>query len=514
MNDPIIDEINKAAKENGVYPSKAALMVDYAGWRHQSFWPSVKNISESQGDMDVDLIGSYDCEFTRMVKMVAERQKFPVNTTFLHSLGVVGAMTLRRFNVQVWDTEAPCTIYTCCSQPSGSGKSPVHGAFANAIYDELKKINEHNAKEKRKLKIKIDEAKAQLKSESNGDAKDAIMEDIFNLEFESAQFNKIKYMVKNATPQALEEVAQANGGSWSVVSDEKEAMDRLLGTDFGAGEATQDFGLMLSGYDGGYYESLRITREGFNGASRGSINVMAQKSTVEKLLHVGSKGRGINERFYLLCEPPRFDEALDKWMPLPNDMKNWYESIVDNVLNTFHITLDVRSSDMDKMLAIANKNRTQFVEGGYYDNNMIRGFVAKKQMMIIKVASILHIMRHWSKNGDRAKTIDSDCVQRAIYIDSQLTDAYRKALYDNKHGGVINQSLRVVDYLDSQVQKGKIKDRVAVRKIYDSVRKSQEFSQLDECMSTLKNKVLKQLEEYGYGFEYKSYFYLNPKFKD
>ena len=510
----IIRDINAAAVENNIYPSKAALMIDYSMWNHPSFWPNIRHIAESKGDMIVDLIGDYDCEFTRMVVEVAERQKFPVNTTFLHSLGVVGSATLRNFDVSIWDTLKPCTIYTCCSQPSGSGKSPVHDAFSVAILEEINKINKENGKKKYKIKVQIDSVKAEIKGNSNENAKAALLEDLLKLEDDSLAFNKIKYMSKNATPQALEEIAQANGGSWSVVSDEKEAMDKILGSDFGGAEAMQDYGLMLSGYDGGYYSSDRITRKGFDGVSRGSINVLAQKTTVEKLLYVGSKGRGINERFYLLCEPPRFGESLDKWLPLNQELKDWYSTLIDNILNSCEATLTIKPSDIEKLTDIANKNRKRFGDGGSYDNNMARGFVAKKPLMISKVASILHIMRYWKSSSNRPKSIDSDCIDRAIYIDSQLTNAYMKALYENKHGGTINQSLRVVEYLDNQVKKNKLKDKISVRKIYDSVRKSPEFSQIDECMLTLKTKVLKQLEEYGYGFEYKNYFYLNPKFKD
>ena len=513
-NDKTIEEINKLALENNIYPSKAALMLGISMWNHPSLWPDIKRLAESKNEMKVDLIGGYDCEFTRMVTEVAERQKFPINTTFLHSLGVVGSATLISFNVSIWDTLKPCTIYTCCSQPSGSGKSPVHDVFTTPILDEIIKINKENGKKKYKLKVKMDDVKSEMKGNTNKVAKAALMEDLLVLEDESLAFNKMKYMSKNATPQVLEEIAQANGGSWSVVSDEKEAMDKVLGSDFGAAEALQDFGLILSGYDGGYYSSDRITRKGFDGRSRGSINVMAQKSTVEKLLFVGSNGRGINERFYLLCEKPRFGEGLDEWVPLNPQLKQWYETLIDNILNSREITLSIKPNDIKKLTSLANKNRKKFGEGGSYDNNMARGFVAKKPLMIAKIASILHIMRYWASSGDRKTEIDSDCIDRAIHIDDQLTSAYMKVLYEYNHGGTINQSLRVVDYLDGQVQKNKIKTKVSVRKIYDSVRKSPEFKQIDECMSTLKTKVLKQLEEFGYGFEYDNNFYLNPKFKD
>lgn len=100
-----------------------------------SIWGDPKVFDEiDDGFIDVDLVDRERSDIlTAISTCVAEQMQFPVNTAFLHGLGVIASAMNKSFSYKYYDDEAPVTLYVVTSQPPSTGKSGINNCFVKPV---------------------------------------------------------------------------------------------------------------------------------------------------------------------------------------------------------------------------------------------------------------------------------------------------------------------------------------------------------------------------------------------
>jgi len=89
------------------------------------WWAQPSETGESSSFVSIlYLLGSADTVLSRMARAIAAEVLFPVNTAYLHGLGVIASLAVRRFKVAYWSDRntIPVNLYVVTSQPSSSGR--------------------------------------------------------------------------------------------------------------------------------------------------------------------------------------------------------------------------------------------------------------------------------------------------------------------------------------------------------------------------------------------------------
>lgn len=355
----------------------------------------------------------------RLVKSVCAATELPESTVLLNALGVFSSVATRQWkvNYQHYDS-VPIGLYVVTEQPSGTSKSRSLGAFQSPFFKERKRLMEEALKKIESLGLEEKEEKDKIK-----------------------WIESKTLFVTNTTPEALEQSLNGTGGYFSAVASEQGLINTLLGLSYGDGKAPNN-DLVLNGFDGGYMNSIRVSRNGHNGNVAGGVTLFAQSGSIETLLKQ-SNGTGLAERFLMLAEKHNLGKRtfLNK-APIDRAVIDIYEQYCGDVMSGFfHVHEPYALNLCDFSWRDINEFREEIepfvADGQKYSHGSLRGAVNKVDIQIMKIASCLQLLTQNNKADFTAQlTIDRWHVKSAIEIVRDLTQEHLAMLSDK---GLIGQ---------------------------------------------------------------------------
>jgi hypothetical protein len=70
---------------------------------------------------------------TRAAVAISNQVQFPVNTAFMHGLGIIATAMTKSFYYEYYGNESPVNLYVVTSQPPSTGKSGINNFFAGPV---------------------------------------------------------------------------------------------------------------------------------------------------------------------------------------------------------------------------------------------------------------------------------------------------------------------------------------------------------------------------------------------
>lgn len=465
-----------------------SIRIDTGNAFHKNLWPSpllLDDVVLNRGETPFLTRAENKDILTLLAVAAAKQVQFPLNTAYLHGLGVVASAMNKSFDVETYsggDT-SPVSLFVVTSQPPSSGKSAINRVFSNPVSFAYDALNKKNAPERIRIDNKLKSAYLELKS-ANSDAESlALSNEIAALTEQLALVPKYKYIVTNATAEGLEKRIAAQNGIWQLVSDEAGSIMSLLGLVYGIKGAAKNSDIVLQGWDGDWMSVERVTRDGYEGYVRGSIAVIAQKMTISAILEAGNDGNGVSERFLLLDEPEMIghrsfineDGTTAEYHPIPSDLRQKYQMLVSKIVHSDKTTLQVSDKARNLVARFRQGLEPEFLPGRKNSNTMLRGAVGKADKQIYKIAAVLHVVENWCSDSKPIKIKDKS-VEYAIDIFSQLSNCYRIAadnqgvLGDRTEAKEVGKSLlrmatrkRPKFYTDAKTLRSNLKGRGAFK---------------------------------------------------
>ncbi len=331
----------------------------------------------------------------RLSLSISKATHIPASSVFLLGLGVFSSVATRSYSVAYQhNSSIPIGLYTVIESPSGVGKSHATRLFQQPFFKQYKAAMSNQ------------------------------------LEPSHALF------CSNATPEALENSLIATKGFFSCVSSEQGLFNSLLGLSYGDGKASNN-DLILNGFDAGFVNSMRITRQGYNGVAAGGVTLFAQNGSIEKVLN-SSNGTGLSERFLMLSEPHNLGKrnhletsAVDAELLGLYEMACDFSTIEKPVEFESCRELSICTEGWRLINTYRNHIEGDLVDGGRYSHISLRGAAAKVDMQIMKVAANLHILNSIVAGS----VIGLESVEAAIKIVHELLEHQLGLLADKGLAG-------------------------------------------------------------------------------
>lgn len=485
----------------------------------KKWWKDPEDINDDSHSSKFDLIGKYSGPLVDMSKAVAASVQFPINTTFLHIIGVLSSTTIRRFTYKSrFGSPKHCGLYTLGAQPPSTGKSPTNKHFVDPIKHYIDADNEKNEP----LRMILDDEIKRLEKEFEkckvaGERRD-IAEKIIEKRKNLLLLSEYTWGITDGTAEGIEESAAKQHGRFSIVSDEAEAVSVVFGL-YNKGEA--NLGFVLKGFDGGDQLTLRVGRKGYKGTVIGSVAVLAQESTVTKVLSAGRDGagsRGICERFLIISEPNIIHEKNHrKFIPIPDDVEKTYLDMVAAIVNQqFDVMVYFSDEAIDYLITVVEGLQKHMADGGKYANELMRGIIGKAETQICKIASTLHIAKEWSRKGSKSHEIGVYEVEAAANIYVQLIKSFVNVAEDEGIAGKKLEMRAAVKRLTAIISDSKKpRSSITYQKFADSLRNTAPFSTVRGHRKYIMG-IIPDLQESGFIVydEEKKNIFINPKLID
>ncbi len=494
---------------------KYKLPLDRPRW-----WNEPVDLNDDTYNDRVDLLAKYKNPLCDMAHAVSDCVQFPVNTAFLHGLGVVASAMVKNFSYMRYGKEKPVGLYTVCAQPPSTGKSPANDHWSSPIIKCIGDINDANEPQRIMLQMKVENLERNIKKLKSIGEQKYTAEEIQKAKTELAKYQRYIYGVTDSTAEALEEIAAKQDGRFTIVSDEAEGVSVLFGANYG--ENPPNLGLVLKGWDGGYQNTGRIGRQGHSGQLIGSVAVLAQESTVKAILQAGrnaSGSRGVCERFLILSEP-NILHLIDysKKKPLPHAINDAYKKFVKNIVETKGQVVFGLTPDADRYMGdILAGLRPHMADGGKFSTELMRGVIGKAEAQIMKIASVLHCGKEWWPGGSFQTNISLETMEHAAHVYVQLIKCFMIAAENEGIEGK-NPEMQVASRKLKDIVNNPKKPRQAIKyaDFSDSLRNTRPFSLMKGLRKHVRNSLLPNLQAHNYVVfdELENYVYINPKLRD
>lgn len=459
---------------------------------------------------DIDLLGARSDILTDYVRNISASIQFPVNTAYLHALGVVSSAMNRSFRYNYYGGEAPVNLYCVTSQPPSSGKSGIHKALTMPHRLAYAEINKKHTKIRNESLEQIAELEAQLEKSTTNTERDTLNSDINILRDRVESVPHYRYAVDDATPEALEAVAFSQNGLFNISSDEADAINVILGSVYSDSKANH--GMILKGWDGDWHSPARITRKTKEGPVYGSIAVIAQDEAIDAILYAGASGRGISERILIMKERTvlGYRDHMT-YTPIDHELRNEYDRTIYNMINDEGTVLTLSGDAMQYLRGYRNNIERHLADGGKYSNTMLRGVIGKADKQIIKIGCIIHGMNHWCDGGSRSKIVSDDTIILASQIYNELSKTYISAADSQGYMGENAELAAIKEVLCRRAEKG-VK-RLSITQLRDGIKNLKAFKGTSKLSAKIKDEYLPALQEHGFCVWHGNYVYLNPKLK-
>jgi hypothetical protein len=460
------DPLNDAKTWDSFKPERASYKVVFAeaqrnGWvnPNKKYYQSV-DIEEEQVKQDHSLdLGKHLSDghlLKRLSKQVSSETSIPFNSALLMGLSVYSSMTSRKYCVTYENgVRFPLGIYAVAEQPPGAAKSWSLSTFQRPFIDIHEELPE----------------------------------------FETG--GKPALFITNATPEGLEVTLHDTRGFFSAVSSEQGLFNALLGASYLGTDKVNNNDILLSGYDGGYVNSKRVGRVGYEGRVCGSITCFAQQGSIETILKA-SNGTGLSERFLMLSEDHNLGKRdhLRKIYyneELLSEYKNACNFIDDSLsapkgLNEL-VPLKISREGFYLINSYRNEIEPHLLDSGKYAASALRGAAGKVNMQIMKIACNLHLINN---GGSYFKSnIDDEYVKAAILIANDLLEANLALCIDKGIIGFKAEYTAIINYLTS-----KSGDR-SEGDIVNSLRNTQPFKAIEKKRPEAIRRALSEMVEKG-----------------
>lgn len=370
----------------------------------------------------------------------AHDAQFPPSTAILVALTSFSATLGLSYCTSYPDgTRMPLGLYFVGEQPPSSAKSRVLNFFNAPVQEAVSNLNQSRLKHNKEA------------SESKPSENDLLP--------------IIKVLSGNITPEALEQRhCNSNAGYFSLASAEQGLLNTFLGLTRG-NDRSNDNDLLLKAFNGEWHSSDRITRSGYSGMVHGNFLCIAQDGSINTILSQ-TQSTGIAERFILYVEPNMLGDrnfTSHETITLEEDVYLYEEAIARIVRQIDQLPTKAPSL---KELTILKLNDRSWLEvrkfrdsmepliadGAKYSHSIMRGFIGKLDIHVMKLSATLHGSFHAldSSDGKIPETISFHWVSLALKIFYVCIERIYKLLHDMNIIGLTAQEESVLQLFQSK----------------------------------------------------------------
>lgn len=479
-----------------------------------SIWPDVKEFKTAAKIESPDLCVSERGDIlTEIAKGIDGYLQFPRSTIYLHAIGCVAVAMCKEFSIEYGISKMPVNLYVLTGQPPSTGKSEVNNRLVTPILKAYKQENLKTDTERRRLNREIKKLERSL-DKKNIDHFDE-MEIIDKIESKQRRLKEIPEwspIHTNATIEAIESSLHHNDGMFNIVSAEAEAINVVTGITYGDKSSKSNFELLLKGFDGEWYSSMRISRDGYSGDVRGSICVIAQDDTIDSMLSAGASGRGLTERFLMLNEKTRLgtrDHSVK--YHFDKSMYSRYEQMIANVISDKDVTLNFTLEAEELISYIKKKLEPTMADGAIHSSNLMTGFIGKADKQIRKIAAVLHVSEQWQDGSDRKRTIEQETAAQAGYLFESLAKTFVNAADYHGYSGINSEIEKLCNVVTNLAQKNRL--RIPINMLRDNIKAVKPFKGIRNLQSHLKTILIPELESLNYCVLEGQTLIINPRLK-
>ena len=481
---------------------------------HVDMWELPIGIDEAQPAKFATLVSRESTDLlSRFTIAITDVVQFPPSTAYLHGLGVISAALNKGFRIQYHHGTIPLNLYVITAQRPSTGKSGINQFFFTAVQKAYAKESERTAPLRNKLERELATNEKDMAKETEQGNIDNYLQKIVDCKTALAKVPLWRCNLSDATVEAAEGIAGAQGGLFNVISAEANAISVITGGVYTDAKAKKNLGLLLSAWDGEHVSTARIGREGIDCHVRASIAVLSQSDAVDTILAAGATGTGITERFLLLSEPTmlgtRGDPVYDK-VAFPKILAE-YDALINNIIAEEDIVIDF-SRDAEKFLRMKKRDiEPKMADDGEYSNDLVGGFMGKADKHIRKIAAVLHCIENWREGGARSKEVQIQMVMRATAQFMELAERFLHAVDSHGYSGETSEVEKLISYFTEKAEKGKLKITIPI--LVSNLSGSKPFKGTPKLTSRIKNKILPILVERNYVVIADNTVYINPRLK-
>ena len=508
------DDVVTYADDNDVPRHFAAVALNSPLISNVKVWPDIIEHQSATKSKSPNLTQDDRTDLlNRIAVNLGDYIQFPRSTIFLHGLACISSIINKSFKIDYSFGEITPGIYAVTSQPPSTGKSAVNNFFLTPILIGYKKINDIHKDERERLQREVKRIDRDLDSGKKDERDEDELIDMRASKMERLeQIPEYKPVTSNATVEALEGIAKQNSGMYNVISAEADGLNVLVGSAYGDSNSKQNIEIILKAWDGEFFTSDRVSREGFNGHVRAVIAVLAQDDTIDTMLSAGESGRGLTERFLMLSEDSflgRRDHLKKRYFD--KSLRNQYESLVNNLLVESDVTLNFSAEAESIINSYKQGIEPLMMNGGKYSDNMATGFIGKADKHLRKIAATLHCIDNWQDGGSRSRTVNDDYVIWAIYLFDQLSTTFINSADFMGYAGEKSEIDKMIQVFSGFAEKGKIK--ITTTQLRDKIRNVKPFRGSRDIASKIKDKLIPMMAELNYCVIHGQTIYINPRLK-
>jgi len=449
-------------------------------------------------------------------KNISDVIQFPVDTAYLFGLGIVASAMVKSFYCSIGpDQKEPVNLYVVAAQPPSTGKSGVMKYLADPVREGYAKLAKDNTSMRAGIMHDIKKVEKDIEASKSKDESIGLSEEYVKLIEALQACPEWEYATDDGTPEAVGEMAFAQGGMFNIISDEADAVNTVLGNNYASASGSTNHSVFLKGWDNGYYKPIRITRKGGKGPIRGCIVILAQDESINKILEEAVKGRGIPERVLMLKEAnilgSRVHSVVRKGVD--HKLKGDYIKTIENILSEVDDVVFTLSEDaMQTITATKNMIEPHLADGEKYSQSTLRGIIGKMDKQVMKIAGILHGVKEWGPKGKRKTVIEFETIHEAIRIFHTLKDTYIDAADSQGFSGKSTSENELIKVLTYQANKNKLTKTFA--ELRDLMKGKPSMNGVGKIAAMLKKDVLPELEKRNICLVASGGIYINPKLRD
>lgn len=510
-------DIIDTAESLGVSPLRVAINAN--GYRQSSsFWGDVQDVNSGNDRYPVISLGNDIDVVGKLSSNIAKSVQFPASSAYMHFVGCVSAAMLGRFTVDYHGTDQPTALYVVTSQPPSTGKSAINSLAIAPMVCEVERINEQRKKERKKIMAKLAGLAKEMKSERSGSDMAALYEEKEELEEKLQKLCDVVFPVSDTTPEGLAKINNRQG-NFAVISDEATSINSLLGLTYANSERKTNSELVLKAWDAGHVSIARANAENnMSFKALGCMSVIAQDETISGIMEAGSRGIGVSERFLLVREESFLgrrtfidDDGDSTFEPVDPTLKAQYYQLIHNIMTEAEVSLKISKSAMKCLNRARQEMEPDLADGGKYSHTMLRGALGKMDKQVIRIASVLHVIRNWfneSGSPQKSREIELETMQEALIMFQELSKTYISAANASGHAGDDAEMSKLIDII---TRHGKAnKGILSVRAIYESARKVKPFLGQAGIMKRIEENLLPMLEDRNYVCVINGRVFVNP----
>lgn len=510
-------QILDLANAQGISPLRVSINAN--GYRQSSsFWGEVVDVNSGNDRYPVISLGNDIDVVGKLSRNIANSVQFPESSAYAHFIGCISAAMLGRFTVEYHGTDQPTALYIVTSQPPSTGKSAINSLATAPMVAEVERINEQRKKERKKILAKLAGINKEMKLEKSQTEMAALYEEKEEYEEKLEKMGDITFPVSDTTPEGLAKVNNKQG-YFAVISDEATSINSLLGLTYANSDRKTNSELVLKAWDAGHVSVARSnTDNNMSFKALGCMSVIAQDETINGIMEAGARGIGVSERFLLVREESFLgrrqfvdDKGDSTYEPVDAGLKAQYYQLVHNIMSEQDVSLKVSQSAMRCLNRARQEMEPDLADGGKYSHTMLRGALGKMDKQVIRIASVLHVIRNWfNENGSpqKSREIELETMQEALIMFGELSKTYISAANASGFAGDDAEMSKLIEII---IKQGKAnKGMITSRAIYETARKIKPFVGQAGVMKRIDENLLPMLEERNYICYINGRVFVNP----